>query len=98
MPGFPSSQTKLNQTDSLQQRLKTIQGRLQTTHVTLSTKVKRLRATKSDDPIQQLQSDIISDLYDLVRELQLDLFPSLLGLPDVGSVRDGLNSQGKTRP
>ena len=34
-------------------------------------KVEKLRLTKSDDPIQQLQSDIISDLYDAVRDLQV---------------------------
>jgi hypothetical protein len=46
-------------------------------------KVEKLRLTKSDDAIQQLQSDIISDLYDAVRDLQVIVDPLILLLPDV---------------
>lgn len=38
---------------------------------------------KSDDPLQQLQSDILSDMYDTVRELQVLLDPILLTLPNL---------------
>jgi hypothetical protein len=40
-------------------------------HLTLKMKVEKLRLTNSDDAIQQLQSDIISDMYDVCRELQI---------------------------
>jgi len=46
-------------------------------------KVEKGRLTKSDDPIQQFQSDIISDLYDAVRNLQVMVDPLILLLPDV---------------
>jgi hypothetical protein len=46
-------------------------------------KVDKLRQMRSADPIQQLQSDIISDLYDAVRELQIWVDPLILLLPDV---------------
>jgi hypothetical protein len=46
-------------------------------------KVKKLRLTKSDSPIQQLQSDIISNLYDAVRDLQVMVDPLILLLLDV---------------
>jgi hypothetical protein len=34
-------------------------------------KVEKLRLTRSDDPIQQLQSDISGDFYDAIRDLQV---------------------------
>jgi hypothetical protein len=46
-------------------------------------KVDKLRQMRSDDPIQQLQSDIISDLYDMVRELQIWVDPLVLLSPDI---------------
>jgi hypothetical protein len=46
-------------------------------------KVEKLRLTKSDDPIQQLQSDIISDFYDAIRDPQVMVDPLILLLPDV---------------
>jgi hypothetical protein len=46
-------------------------------------KVEKLRLTKSNDPILQLQSDFISDLYDAVRDLQVMVDPLILFLPDV---------------
>jgi hypothetical protein len=51
--------------------------------LSMKMKVEKLRLTKSDDPIQQLQSDIISDLYDAVRNLQVMVDPLILLLPDV---------------
>ena len=38
---------------------------------------------KSDDPIQQLQSRIIRDFYDAIRDLQVMVDPLILLLPDV---------------
>jgi hypothetical protein len=46
-------------------------------------KVENLRLAKSDNPIQQLQRDIVSDLYDAVRNLQVMVDPLILLLPDV---------------
>ena len=46
-------------------------------------KVEKLRLAKSGNPIQQLQRDIISDLYDVVRDLQVMVDPLILLLPDV---------------
>jgi hypothetical protein len=58
-------------------------ARVPTRHLSMKMKVEKLRLTKSDDPIQQLQSDIISDLYDAVRDLQVMVDPLILFLPDV---------------
>ena len=80
MPNFPSSQTKLHPV-ALQQSIEAAQARLPHLHLTLYGKVLKLRQTHSADPIQQLQSDIISDMYDVVRELQVMLDPILLTLP-----------------
>ena len=58
-------------------------ARVPTRHLSMKMKVEKLRLTKSDDPIQQLQSDIISDLYEAVRDLQVMVDPLILLLPDV---------------
>jgi len=92
MPPFPSSQTKFNQTQSLQQRIKTAE-----TPAPVSPSLQRmvimLGTMKSDDPVQQLQSDIIIALYDSVRQLQqASAAPG--GFPDVQSVRDAAKAQG----
>lgn len=82
MANVPSSNTKAKDLN-LQQAIKAAQARLPHLHLTLYGKVLSLRKTKSDDPIQQLQSDIISDMYDVVRELQVMLNPILLTLPNL---------------
>jgi len=46
-------------------------------------KVEKLRLAKSGNPIQQLQRDIISGLYDAVRDLQVMVDPLILLLPAV---------------
>jgi hypothetical protein len=46
-------------------------------------KVDKLRQMRFGDPIQQLQSDIISDLYDKVRELQIWVDPLVLLYSDI---------------
>jgi hypothetical protein len=85
MPNFPSSQTKVTPLTQakLQAAIKAAKARVPTRPLTLHMKVDKLRQMKSDDPIQQLQSDIISDLYDTVRELQVWVDPLLLLLPDI---------------
>lgn len=82
MPTIPSSQTKA-QNVALQQAIAAAQARLPHLHLTLYGKVLKLRGMKSDDPLQQLQSDILSDMYDTVRELQVLLDPILLTLPNL---------------
>ena len=42
-------------------------ARVPARRLSMKMKVEKLRLTKSDDPIQRLQSDIISYLYDAVR-------------------------------
>ena len=84
MPDFPSSQTKAKKV-ALQQAINAAQARLPHLRLTLYGKVLKLRGTKSDDPIQQLQSDILSDMYDVVRELQVmmdPILPNLTVTPD----------------
>jgi hypothetical protein len=58
-------------------------ARVPTRRLSMKMKVKKLRLTKSDSPIQQLQSDIISNLYDAVRDLQVMVDPLILLLLDV---------------
>jgi hypothetical protein len=85
MPKFPSSQTKVAPISqaNLPSAIKAAMARVPTRHLSMKMKVEKLRLTKSDDPIQQLQSDIISDLYDAVRDLQVMVDPLILFLPDV---------------
>ena len=80
MPNFPSSQTKAPSI-AIQQAIKAAQARLPHLHLTLYGKVLQLRTMKSSDPVQQMQSDILSEMYDVVRELQVMLNPILLTLP-----------------
>ena len=51
--------------------------------LSMKMKVEKLRLTRSDDPIQQLQSDIIGDFYDAIRDLQVKVDPLILLFPDV---------------
>ena len=83
MPRFPSSQNKVAPTSqaNLQSAIKAEMARVPTRRLSMKMKVEKLRLTKSDDPIQQLQSDIISDLYDAIRDLQVMVDPLILLLP-----------------
>jgi hypothetical protein len=85
MPKFPSSQTKVAPISqaNLQSAIKAAIARTPTRRLSMKMKVEKLRLTKSDDPIQQLQSDIISDFYDAIRDLQVMVDPLILLLPDV---------------
>ena len=51
--------------------------------LSMKMKVENLRITRSDDPIQQLHSDIIGDFYDAIRDLQVKVDPLILLFPDV---------------
>jgi hypothetical protein len=85
LPRFPSSQNKVAPISqaNLQAAIKAAMARVPTRHLSMKMKVEKLRLTKSDNPIQQLQRDIISDLYDAVRDLQVMVDPLILLLPDV---------------
>ena len=85
MPRFPSSENKVAPISqaNLQSAIKAAMARVPTRRLSMKMKVEKLRLTKSDNPIQQLQRDIISDLYDAVRDLQVTAEPLLLFLPDI---------------
>jgi hypothetical protein len=53
----------------------------------LSYKIATLRRSRSPDPIQQMQTEAIVELYDAVRQIQVTIWPWLLLIPDVGAVR-----------
>ena len=55
---------------------------------TLSSKIRWLQSHKSNDPLQQMQTDAIVDLYEAVKQIQLAIWPMLALIPDVGAVRD----------
>jgi len=54
----------------------------------LASKVSQLRQTRSADPVQELQSQVIVGLYDAVRQIQEAIWPILSTIPDVSAVRD----------
>jgi hypothetical protein len=85
MPRFPSSENKVAPISQANPRaaIKAAMARVPTRRLSMKMKVKKLRLTKSDSPIQQLQSDIISNLYDAVRDLQVMVDPLILLLLDV---------------
>ena len=85
MPRFPSSENKVAPISqaNLQAAIKAAMARVPTRRLSMKMKVEKLRLTKSDNPIPQLQSDIISHLYDAVRDLQVMVDPLILLLPDV---------------
>ena len=61
--------------------------------LSLSGKIAELRRSRSDDRIQQLQSEAIVELYDAVRQIQLAIWPMLAVIPDVSAVRDAAPSR-----
>jgi len=56
--------------------------------MSLSGKVNQLRQSRSPDKVQQLQTEVIVELYDAVKQLQEAVWPMLLVIPDTGAVRD----------
>ena len=56
--------------------------------LSLKGKVNWLRQHRSDDPLQQMQSDAIAELYDAVRQIQEAIWPMLLVIPDTSGARE----------
>jgi hypothetical protein len=63
---------------------------------TLAFKVQSLRQSRSTDPIQQMQSEAIVELYDAVRQIQEAIWPILLVIPDTGAVRQAAQGGSST--
>ena len=55
---------------------------------TLSSKIRWLQGHKSTDPLQQMQTDAIVDLYEAVKQIQEAIWPMLATIPDVSAVKD----------
>jgi hypothetical protein len=85
MPNFPSSQTKVAPISkaNLQAAIQAARARVPTRPLTLHMKVDKLRQMRVCRSNSATSSDIISDLYDAVRELQIWVDPLILLLPDV---------------
>ena len=56
--------------------------------MSLRHKIEWLRQHRATDPVQQMQSDAIVELYEAVRQIQEAIWPMLAVIPDVGAVRD----------
>jgi len=65
------------------------------TGLTLSGKIQELKRNRSNDPIQQLQTEAIIELYDAVKQIQEAIWPILLVIPDgVDAARKAAEGQG----
>ena len=64
---------------------------------TLSLKIQQLRQSRSTDPLQQLQSQAIVELYDAVKQIQEAIWPMLLVIPDTSGARDAAQHTVATR-
>jgi hypothetical protein len=64
----------------------------------LSFKIGWLRSHRSNDPLQQMQTDAIVELYDAVKQIQEHLWPMLIDIPDVSAVRAAAAAAGQTGP
>ena len=62
----------------------------------LSLKIQQLRQSRSTDPLQQLQSQAIVELYDAVKQIQEAIWPLLLTIPDTSGARDAAQSHSGT--
>ena len=56
--------------------------------LSLSGKIRRLNQSPSSDPIQQLQTEAIIELYEAVTRLQEAVWPMLLTIPDTSGARE----------
>jgi hypothetical protein len=85
MPGIPSSQTKIGsrQQVALQAKIKAAQSTVQAQSLSLQAKMRKLRTIKTDDPLQQLQNDILRDLYEGYVQFERFMDPLLLLLPEM---------------
>jgi hypothetical protein len=84
MPTFPTSQQKkptgYSSPAELQnaiQRMKISLQIVQQKSLSLNGKINHLKRSSSNDPVQQLQTDTIIDMYQIVREMQVFLDPLL---------------------
>jgi hypothetical protein len=67
--------------------------------LSLSGKIAELRRSRSDDRVQQLQTEAIVELYDAVRQIQLAIWPILSTFPDVSGARDAASqTMAKLKP
>jgi hypothetical protein len=64
---------------------------------TLALKIQQLRQSRSTDPIQQLQSQAIVELYDAVKQIQEAIWPMLLAIPDTSGAREAAQRTTVTR-
>ena len=62
--------------------------------MSLKHKIEWLRQHRTVDPVQQMQSDAIVELYEAVRQIQEAIWPMLALIPDVGAVRDAAAQAG----
>ena len=83
MGTFPSSQQKKSSGYS-QAELPGVIHRMQLSlqilkqkQLSLNGKINHLKSSSSNDPVQQLQTDTIIDMYQIVREMQVFLDPLL---------------------
>jgi hypothetical protein len=62
----------------------------------LSSKIRWLQSHKSNDPLQQMQTDAIVDLYAAVKQIQEQIWPMLVLIPDVSAAKDAAGQTGAT--
>jgi hypothetical protein len=87
MATFPSSQQK-KPTGYSQAELQSTISRMKVSlqiveqkSLSLNGKINHLKKSSSNDPLQQLQTDTIVDMYQIVREMQVFLNPLLALYP-----------------
>ena len=87
MGTFPTSQQKTptglsqGQLQSTIQRMKANLKTIEQKHLSLNGKINHLKKSSSTDPLQQLQTDTIIDMYEIVKEMNLFLNPLLALYP-----------------
>src|SRR5436189_3485 len=65
------------------------------TGLTLPGKIQELKRSRSSDPVQQLQTEAIIELYDAVKQIQEAIWPILLVIPDgIEAARKAAEGQG----
>ena len=63
--------------------------------LTLPGKIQELKRNRSSDPIQQLQTEAIIELYEAVKQIQEAIWPILLIIPDgIDAARKAAEGQG----
>jgi hypothetical protein len=65
------------------------------TGLSLPGKIQELKRSRSSDPVQQLQTEAIIELYDAVKQIQEAIWPILLIIPDgIDAARKAAEGQG----